>query len=199
MASANTSPPTREWTRSGRPEVSELDAARTAARDAVRRETAALLGQRIRSGLCFLLIALAPFASYELSRASHELLSFAIVKVVQLGTIFVAFLLLRIRSGWHGYVAIALATLATIFGTTAVTGVLAHQALATVALSIGLSMGAAMLLPWGVGPQCAVVALGGLAAGVNLVLVTGIDGFWEPPLVCVVPKMVASVASAIAT
>src|SRR5262245_5023982 len=82
MASANTSPPAREWSRSGRPRgsdlVSDLDAARTSARDAVRRETAPLLAQRIRSGLCFLLIALAPFASYELSRASHELLSFAV-------------------------------------------------------------------------------------------------------------------------
>src|SRR6187455_3045655 len=134
MASANTSPPTREWSRRGRPEVSELEAARAAARDAVRRETAPLLGQRIRSGLCFLLIALAPFASYELAHASNEPLPFAIVKVVQLGTILVAFMLLRIRSSWHGYVAIALAVLGTIFGTAAVTGVLANQALGTVAL-----------------------------------------------------------------
>ena len=168
---------------------------RTSTRATVRRDNAALLAQRIRTGLCFLLVALAPFTSYELARTA-EPLPFHLVKLMQLATIFGALVIMRLPLGWNACIAVVLTVIGTIHATTAMTGLLSQQAVGTVALSIGLSMGTAMLLPWGAGAQAASVALATAAVVANIGLTAGIDGLAEPAMVCVVLAGLSSVSAA---
>jgi signal transduction histidine kinase/CheY-like chemotaxis protein/HPt (histidine-containing phosphotransfer) domain-containing protein len=196
MAHANAPKTSRRWIRRRRPQRVHLDVTRASTSAAPLPETSALLAQRIRSGLCFLLVALAPFTSYELTRAAPELEPFYLVKLLQLATILGAFFVLRFRIGRTGCIAVALTVLGTIHATTAVTGVLAHQAIGVVALSIGLAMGTAMLLPWGAGPQSVSVALGLSAVVVTVVSTLGAPGLWEPAIVCVVLAGLSSVCAA---
>src|SRR5215831_18574776 len=104
-----------------------------ATRAAVRRETAPLLAQCVRTGTCQLLVVLTPFTSWELAGAPVELLPFYVVKLIQLAAILAALAALRHRTGRRRAARIALALLTIVFGTTAVSGMLTGQALSTVA------------------------------------------------------------------
>jgi signal transduction histidine kinase/CheY-like chemotaxis protein/HPt (histidine-containing phosphotransfer) domain-containing protein len=163
---------------------------------AFKEETAALFGQRLHGGLCILLVALALFTPTGLTLEPPEMVPFYVVKVIQLATILAALAVLRLGVTWERCLAVSLAVASEVYVTAAITGILADDLLGTITLSIVLSMGTAMLLPWGVWAQLHSIAIGAYAILMNVAFTTRAPEQWQSPAVGLVIAFIASVYAA---
>jgi signal transduction histidine kinase/CheY-like chemotaxis protein/HPt (histidine-containing phosphotransfer) domain-containing protein len=163
---------------------------------AFKEETAALFGQRLHGGLCILLVALALFTPTGLTLEPPEMVPFYVVKVIQLATILAALAVLRLGVTWERCLGVSLAVASEVYVTTAITGILANDLLGTITLSIVLSMGTAMLLPWGVWPQIHSIAIGAYAILMNVAFTNRAPDLWQSPAMGLVIAFIASVYAA---
>jgi signal transduction histidine kinase/CheY-like chemotaxis protein/HPt (histidine-containing phosphotransfer) domain-containing protein len=116
--------------------------------------------------------------------------------VIQLAAILGALAVLRLGVTWDRCLGVSLAVASVAYITTAVTGVLADDLLGTITLSIVLSMGTAMVLPWGVRAQVQSVAIGAHAILLNLAFTSRMPDLWRSPAMGLVIAFIASVYAA---
>ena len=139
----------------------------------LRDKTDALIAERLRAGLLIMLLAIVAFALDELRLNRSEFVSLAIVKAIQLGVVVAVLIALRLPKFSTRAVVIAAYTLSILALSAAASNVLRHDVALTPLLLIIVTMGAATLFPWGLGPQLAIVAAAALAVVGNVYLVTG--------------------------
>ena len=167
-----------------------------AERHALQEETAPLFAQRAHGGLCILLVALALFMPYVTRHDAAASMPLYGAKLIQLGTILLAFVVLRSGVSWSRCLAVSLLVACEVYVTTAITGIFADDLVGTITLSIVLSMGTAMLLPWGVRPQLQSVSVGAAAILLNVAFSPGSAEHWTSPVIAVVLAFVSSVYAA---
>jgi signal transduction histidine kinase len=134
----------------------------------LRAEATALLARRMRVGLWLLLAAIALFAMVEACVNPREMAALARVKLVQLATVAAAFwAIAHVAITFRRAVIITLFVLAEVCVTTAISGIITQDVVSIYLLLVVLTMGTAMVLPWGVWPQVAAVVVAGGAIGLN--------------------------------
>lgn len=144
----------------------------TLIRAALRQELAPLLVRRMRAGIWLLVAALAVFAIEALVIYRAESAALFEVKLIQLATLVWAYWALARRPpAWRRSVAIALVVLCEVCVTTVISSLVTGDPVSALLLFIVLTMGTAMLLPWGVWPQVATVAMASAMVGVNMMWV----------------------------
>ena len=153
-----------------RPHASRADSAEI--RAALREEVAPLLVRRMRAGIWLLIAALVLFAIEALAIYRADRNPLFIVKAVQLATLLWAFWALARRPPqWLRSVYIALVVLCEVCVTTVISSIITADPLSALLLFIVLTMGTAMLLPWGVWPQLVTVAVASVMVAVNMIWV----------------------------
>src|SRR5262245_24691662 len=133
------------------------DASATDARARLESEHTKLLVTRIRSGLWMLIAGRLGMALTDLrvqSTARVSLLAIGIAVCTALG---VALVMLRSCGSRRRAIAIALVATTTMWTTAAVTQGLRQDSTTLLPLLMVLTMGAALLIPWGAGPQLVTV------------------------------------------
>lgn len=139
------------------------------ARAAVRGEIVPLLAQRMRAGLWILLAAVGLFLAQQLLRHPDLAGVFLAIKLIQVGTILTAFwILARGAPSWSRLLWVGLIVLSEVCVTAAISGIIANEVDSIFLLFIVLTLGAAMLLPWGLSPQLATVAVTWFAIALNV-------------------------------
>src|SRR3972149_9169408 len=135
-------------------------------------ESQRLLVERVRKALGPLLIGVLLFALRDawLEGATPSL---TLIKLVELATIFAVLRALQSPKLAPHAAWIAMAGSALFCVTTAAAGAVQHDAATTPLLLVVLAMGAGTLLPWGLGPQLAMVSVATLAFLGNLYAVQG--------------------------
>jgi PAS domain S-box-containing protein len=133
----------------------------------------ALLVQRVRLGLCFILIINLVIAGSDVRDPSPGLIGVYRLGAMTFGLIGVGFALLRSQwiVRWANPMALAVAVLTC--GMNAVGNTLRGDYTATVVLDLLLVFGTSALLPWGVREQCLTVGSALLAMVANVYVVTG--------------------------
>ena len=178
--------------RDGTAEVVSADAERRA----LQEETAPLFAQRAHGGLCILLVALALFTPQVMRQDGAETIPLYGAKLIQLGTILLAFVMLRSGVTWARCLGVSLVVASEVYLTTAITGIFADDLIGTITLDIVLAMGTAMLLPWGARAQLQSVAVGAFAVLMNVVFSSESAELSASPLIAVVLAFVSSVYAA---
>ena len=143
------------------------------ARRELHEKANTLIVERLRAGLSILLLAIVLFALDELRLNRSEIVSLAVIKAIQLGIVAVVLTALRLPRVSKRAVVVAACTVSVLALTAAASNTLRHDVALTPLLLIIVTMGAATLFPWGLGPQVAVVAVASLAVVANVYLVTG--------------------------
>jgi signal transduction histidine kinase len=140
-----------------------------------RRSTRQQLVQRTRAVLLVSLIAGAMFAALELASTSSPLPASFNVKQFGLGLAMVAFFTLgqpwAVRHAWILSIGIVVAA----YLLTALSGMIApsREYATTAVLFVGAALTTATIIPWGVWPQCATVAVGVAALGLVVMRIDG--------------------------
>jgi signal transduction histidine kinase len=125
----------------------------------LREDTTPLLVDRARAGLWLCLISISLFAIADQFVYPQLIPKLYALKAIQVGTALLAFVSLRGHPGRRRAVTTAAATVSILCFTSAWSGVVTHDAGTTPVLLVVLAMGAATLLPWGMGPQLVVLAV----------------------------------------
>ena len=130
-----------------------------------------LLIARIRVGTALVATSIVLYGALELWLQRAPLGSFFAVKAVQVAAVAIVWIALaRIRNdGWRVAVGLALALVVEVCVTLVVSGILAGDVASAPLLFILVTLGTATLLPWGLWPQAATVAIAArLVAGERL-------------------------------
>jgi hypothetical protein len=145
----------------------------------LREELLPLLIARIRVGTALVATSIVLYGTLELWLQRAALGPFFAVKAVQVAAVAIVWVALtRIRGAqWPLAVGLALALVVEVCGTLVVSGILAGDAASAPLLFILLTLGTATLLPWGIWPQAATVAVAAVSLMVNAWLVPVPDGF----------------------
>ena len=186
---------TASRTRDARDDTATLPSA-DAERRALQEETAPLFAQRVHGGLCILLVALALFMPHVTRNDPAETTPLYGAKLVQLGTILLAFVALRSSVTWTRCLAVSLVVACEVYLTTAISGIFADDLIGTITLSIVLSMGTAMLLPWGARPQLQSVTVGAFAILLNIAFSSRSVESCTSPVIAVALAFLSSVYAA---
>jgi signal transduction histidine kinase len=157
------------------------------------REELALLVARLRAGAGLVALSIVLFGVYELWAQRASLAVFFVVKAVQLATVAAVCLLLRRPRTWRFCVGLGLAFVAEIWITLAASGALTGDVASAPLLFIVFVTASGVLLPWGLVPQLATVAIAATAVAVQLSFAPALpDGFGYTAVAAVL----AGVASA---
>jgi hypothetical protein len=113
----------------------------------------------------------------ELWQQRAPLVPFVIVKVVQVATLGVVWLALDPAGSWRRSVGLALALVAEVCVTLAISGILTGEVASAPLLCVLVTLGTATLLPWGLGPQVVTVAVAAMALAANAAWTPVPDGF----------------------
>jgi hypothetical protein len=145
----------------------------------LREEILPLLIARIRVGTALVAMSIVLYSALELWLQRAPLGSFFAVKAVQVTAVAIVwFALARVRAdGWRVAVGLALALVVEVCVTLVMSGALAGDVASAPLLFILVTLGTATLLPWGMWPQAATVAIAALSLLVNAWLVPVPDGF----------------------
>ncbi len=131
----------------------------------MRDELHPLLVARIRIGTLLVAVSIVVYALLELWQQRAPAGPFFAVKAVQTAAVIAVWLALDPAGTWRRSVGIALALVAEVCVTLAISGVLTGEVVSAPLLYVLVTLGSATLLPWGLAPQLAtvVVAAGSLA------------------------------------
>jgi signal transduction histidine kinase len=125
----------------------------------LREDNTPLLVDRARAGLRLCLTSISLFAIADQFVYPDLVPRLYALKAVQVGTALAAFVALRGRPTRRRTVVTAATTVSILCVTSAWSGVVTDDAGTTPVLLVVLAMGAATLLPWGMGPQVVVLAV----------------------------------------
>lgn len=144
----------------------------------LRDELHPLLIARLRLGTLLVGISIVLFGGLELWQQRAPLGPFFTIKAIQVAALIVVWVLLDPAAGWRRTVGIALALVAEIAVTLATSGILANEVASAPILFALLTLGTGILLPWGLVPQLATVAIAAVALAANAWgVTTAPDGF----------------------
>lgn len=124
-------------------------------------------------GFWLIIISNLVFALTDLRLAGGEWLAVSGLKLVQVAAVAVGFVGLRFCRSQAAAAAVILATAILVVSALAVSGAVSNDVTTTAILCLGLVWGAATLLPWGVGPQLALVTVAIVGMLLNLGLTRG--------------------------
>jgi GAF domain-containing protein len=136
-----------------------------------------LLVSRIRLGTALVGVSIVFYGVLELWQQRAPLGLFFGVKAVQMATVIAVWLAVDPTRSWRRSVLIALALVAEVCATLALSGILTDEVASAPLLFALVTMGSATLLPWGLGPQAITVALAATALVANVVWIPLPDGF----------------------
>ncbi|MCW5889653.1 MAG: hypothetical protein KIT14_03795 [bacterium] len=139
----------------------------------LREDTTPLLVDRARAGLWLCLTSISLFAIADQFVYPTIVAQLYGVKSIQIATAIAAFGALHGRPSRRRAVATAAVTVSILCITSAWSGVITHDAATTPVLLVVLAMGAATLLPWGMGPQLVVLFVALASTLWNQRVVTG--------------------------
>jgi len=137
-------------------------------------EGGAALARRLRVAVTLCLAPIIVFALFDLAlQPPAALRLFWALKLGALLVIVVAALLLREDGGRQprpprAVIGIGLACVAAMYAISTASAVLAHEAQTTMLMNLAVALATATLLPWGVGPQVAVVAIAAVSTVITL-------------------------------
>jgi len=141
--------------------------------DRLHESSNRLLVQRLRTGLWVFLFAIGLFAIAEIELEPYQLPQLYAVKILQLAIVVVLYLALRGAETWRHATPMALLSVSALCATAAASNILRQDIVLTPLLFIILTMGTAMVFPWGFMPQLAAVGLATSALLWNVWAVTG--------------------------
>lgn len=163
--------------------------------DTSREEITALLIERARAGLGLSLLSISLFALADPIVFPQVLGPLYTVKAVQISSALVALFLLRPGVSHRRAVTVALVTIGILCVTTAASGIVTHDAGTTPVLLVVVTMGAATLLPWGIGPQFVLQIIATASVVWNVYAVGGVQGMASLPVAVVVGSVAALYAA----
>jgi len=141
-------------------------------RAALRQELTPLLVRRMRAGIWILVAALLLFWFEVIVVYPANWAPLFQVKAVQLVTLVWGYWMLsRAPLRWRRSIWIGLVVLTEVCVTTVLSSIVTDDPVSALLLFIVLTMGSAMLLPWGVWPQVATVAVAAVMVAVNMIWV----------------------------
>jgi hypothetical protein len=133
--------------------------------------------QRIRVGAMLIGVSIVLYGMLELWQQRAPLMPFLLVKVVQVATLCVVWLALDPAGSWHRSVGLALALVAEVCVTLAISGILTGEVASAPLLCVLVTLGTATLLPWGLAPQVVTVAVAAASLAANAAWTPVPDGF----------------------
>lgn len=168
----------------------------------VPEEDTLVLARRLRIAIACGVVPIILFALFDLALVPRaDLPLYWGIKLAALAVIGLATALLRIRPGArpHGrraLITIGLSAVAAMYALSTASAVLAQEGQTTIILSIAVALATATLLPWGVGPQLAVVTMAALSTAIALSLSADGPGPIQYPMVGLVIGLWVSVGIA---
>ncbi len=163
--------------------------------DTSREEITALLIDRARAGLGLSLLSISLFALADPFVYPDRLAPLYGLKVVQIGSALAALGVMHRGVSLTRAVVVALVTLTILCVTTAASGIVTEDAGTTPVLLVVVTMGAATLLPWGVGPQMLLQVVASASVVWNVYVVRGAEGLTSLPVAIVVGSVAAVYAA----
>lgn len=163
--------------------------------DTSREEITALLIERARAGLGLSLLSISLFAIADPFVFPQLLRPLYALKAVQIGTTVAALFVLRRGMSLARAVVVGLVALTVLCVTTAASGIVTHDAGTTPVLLVVVTMGAATLLPWGVGPQIVLQIVASASVVWNMWVVRGATGLTSLPVAIAVGSVAAVYAA----
>jgi PAS domain S-box-containing protein len=145
----------------------------TAAVPPICESTDRLLIQRLRAGMWILLFAIALFGVAELTFDATRLPQLYAVKGLQLVIFLALYFAVRQPDSWKWATPMALVGAAALCVTAAASNILRHDVVVTPLLFVILTMGTAVIFPWGFLPQLVTVAVAAAMLAWNIHAVTG--------------------------
>src|SRR5262245_21036336 len=143
-----------------------------AVRSALRSELTPLLVRRMRAGIWLLVAALCLFGVEVVAIYDVHAAPLFRSKLVQLITLVWGYWSLSRRPvTWQRSIWIGMVVLTEVCVTTVLSSIVTDDPVSALLLFIVLTMGSAMLLPWGVWPQVATVAVAAVMVAVNMIWV----------------------------
>jgi PAS domain S-box-containing protein len=136
-------------------------------------DTTPLLQRRLRAGLVAGLAPILLFALADLYLFREQLALSYGLKAVAVGVIAAAVMVLRRPRSRAVVIAVALLAAAVLYAISTASAIAAREPLTTPLLNISIALATATLLPWGAGPQLALVGTAIAAAMSTTYLVTG--------------------------
>ena len=136
-----------------------------------------LLIQRIRVGAMLIGISIVLYGLLELWQQRAPVVPFALVKAVQVATLGVVWFALDPAGSWRRSVGLALALVAEVCVTLAISGILTGDVASAPLLCVLVTLGTATLLPWGLGAQAVTVAIAAISLAANAMWTSVPDGF----------------------
>jgi hypothetical protein len=140
-------------------------------------ESQPLLIARIRVGALLVGLSILLYGMLELWQQRAPLAAFFAVEVVQIAAIAIVWLALDRAGSWRRTVLLALALVAEICVTLAISGILTREVASAPILYVLVTLGTATLLPWGLAPQAATVVVAVASLAINAAVVPTPDGF----------------------
>ncbi len=137
-------------------------------------EESGRLARRLRVAVTLCLGPIIVFALFDLALQPHAALPlFWALKLGALLVIAVAAMLLREDGGRRPrargtVIGIGLTCVAAMYALSTASAMLAHEGQTTMLMTLAVALATATLLPWGVGPQVAVVAIGALSTVITI-------------------------------
>ena len=119
----------------------------------LRDELQPALVARIRIGTLLVAVSIALYGLLELWQQRAPLVPFFALKGVQAAAVVAVWLALDPGGSWRRNVAIALALVAEVCVTLALSGILVGEVASAPLLFVLVTLGSATLLPWGLAPQ----------------------------------------------
>lgn len=160
----------------------------------LRAELTPLLVRRMRAGIWLLVAALLLFALEIFAVYPAQAPSLLRVKGVQLLTLMWGYWALSRRpEAWRRSIWIGLVVLVEVCITTVISSIITDDPVSALLLFIVLTMGTAMLLPWGVWPQIATVTVAAVMVAVNMIWVPAPQGGLESAAVATLLAFLTSV------
>jgi PAS domain S-box-containing protein len=153
-----------------------------------------LLVRRMRAGIWLLVAALLLFALEIFAVYQAHAPSLLRVKGVQLLTLMWGYWALSRRpEAWRRSIWIGLVVLVEVCITTVISSIITDDPVSALLLFIVLTMGTAMLLPWGAWPQIATVTVAAVMVAVNMIWVPAPQGGLESAAVATLLAFLTSV------
>src|SRR5262245_55492039 len=160
----------------------------------LRAHLTPLLVHRMRAGIWLLVAALLLFALEIFAVYPAHAPSLLRVKGVQLLTLVWGYWALwRRPEAWRRSIWIGLVVLVEVCITTVISSIITDDPVSALLLFIVLTMGTAMLLPWGVWPQVATVGVAAVMVAVNMIWVPAPQGGLESAVVATLLAFLTSV------